>query len=353
MPNDRTNKTVGQRMTEAKQNRASISSVRLNKPASEGADHSRHYEIKRRKQRKSDVRARRTTYVVHRKPERAEGEPRRRSLAAILIVTALVLIGAAFVAFYFVASVDTITVTGNSRFSEQEIVNLSGLYTGRNILLYDLAGARDGIEKNPYIDCIGVRRVLPHTIAIEVREREEFAAITASSGLSCIIDRQGYVLDVSRRGDTSDMLSIRGLASMGFTTGTSIISDRSKLRPYTVMELINCMGDRVDSVEYIDVSNAASVKIGMRSGVTVLFGDSKDVAEKTEYMFRAITKADPDKLSGTVIYINSNGTADIAYPTPQPTAPANTDEPAETTDPDAAETPADTPEASVETTDEP
>ena len=347
MPNDRTNKTVGERMTEARMKRASASSAR---PASSGGEKisSANYEIKRKKQSRSDVKAKRSTYVVHRKPAQDEQPPRKRSLGAILLTAALVLIGALFAAFYFIATVQNISVSGNSRFSEQEIINLSGLYTGKNILLYDLAGARDGIETNPYIDCIGVRRVLPHTIAIEVREREEFAAISASGGLSCIIDREGYVLDVSRRGDTSDMLSIRGLSSMGFTTGTSIVSDKTKLRPYTVMELIDCMGDRVDQVEYIDVSNAASVKIGMRSGVTVMFGDSKDVAQKTEYMFRAIAKADASKLSGTVIYINSNGTADIAYPTPAPTEPAVTLSPEDTPEPsgpdetdgaDAAEAP--------------
>ncbi len=335
-------------MTEARKNRAPAASARSesagkSSPARTDTEkRASHYEIKRKKQRRSDKKAGRTTYVVHRKPER-DAEPRRRNTAAIILLSALVLLGAAFVAFYFIATVEEISVTGNSRFSEQEIINLSGLYTGKNILLYDLAGARDGIEKNPYIDCIGVRRKLLHTISIEVRERDEFAAIAASGGLYCIIDREGYVLDVSRRSVDPSMLTIRGLGSMGFTTGTSIISDRSKLRPYTVMELIDRIGERIDSVEYIDVSNAASVKIGMRSGLTVMFGDSKDVAEKTEYMFRAIAKADASKLSGSVIYVNSNGTADIAYLTPAPTAPAGTDEPAGTADGET-DPPADTTE---------
>ena len=328
MPSEQTNKTVGERMTEARKSRASGVSAR----SEEGSKTSSpRYEITRKKQKKSDVKAKRTTYVVHRKPE--DTPPKKRSVGAIILVCALVLLGALSIGFYFLATVNEIEINGNSRFSDREIINLSGLYTGKNILLYDLAGARDNIEKNPYIDCIGVRRVLPHTISITVREREEFAAITASGGLSCIIDREGFVLDVGRRTSLEGLIPVYGLGSMGFTTGTSIISDKSKLRPYTVMELIDCIGERIDMIEYIDVSNAASVKIGLRSGATIMFGDSKDVAEKTEYMFRAIEKADSDKLSGTVIYVNSNGTADIAYPTPTPAAPTDTPEPADTPEP--------------------
>ena len=302
------------------------------------------YEIRRRKDRKQ-VRAAKKTYVMNRRPK-DEGKPKKRHTLAYVLAALILLAGGACTAFYFIAQVDTITVDGNVRFSDSDIINLSGLYTGKNILTYDLAEARDGIESNPYIDCIGVSRILPDTIGITVREREEFAAIVGSGGMNSIIDREGFVLDVGRRGDTEGLISVYGLGSMGLTTGTSIVSDKSKLRPYTLIELFKAIGERTDRISYIDVSNSASVKIGTREGVTVMFGDSIDVAQKTEYMFRAIAKADSSKLSGTVIYINSNGTADIAYPTPLPSEPADTEAPLETGEPGESGEPAETDEPS-------
>ena len=60
-------------------------------------------------------------------------------------------------------------------------------------------------------------------------------------------------------------------------------------------------------------------------------------------MFNALRKADAASLPGAVIYINSNGTADIAYPTPEPTvAPDETPAPTETDAPEDTQAPEDT-----------
>ena len=239
-------------------------------------------------------------------------------------------------------------------FTDEQIVNLSGLYTGRNIYLYDLKDAKRSIESNPYIKCRAINRLFPHELNIEISEREEYLAISAGGGIYTVTDREGFVLDVGRRDSIDGLIPVYGLASMGFTTGTSILSDRTKLRPFTVLEIIDAIGDRTYAIASIDVSNSASIKIMTTDGRTVLLGDSIDIAQKIEYMYNALRKADAADLPGTVIYINSNGTADIALPTPEPTAEP-TEEPVETQDPDATPGPDETeaPEDSSEPTQEP
>lgn len=269
-----------------------------------------------------------------------KGKKKRKKLGVwfLLLVLILLLAGASVGAYYYTI-VDTITVSGSSSYTKEEVIALSGLYTGRNIFLYDLDAAKKGIEKNPYISCLSVKRVLPKTIVIEVSERKEFAAVQTLGGGFCVIDRTGYVLDVSRQ-DTGSLLPVYGLSSMSFTVGMRIDDDKSKLRPYTVMELINALGVKYDEIEYIDISNTSSVKLKTKTGVTVILGDSVDIPQKIERMFKALSRVDPAKAETATIYVNSSGTTDLSYPTPVPSeTPEPTVPPTQNTTLEPSETP--------------
>lgn len=380
MANDQKNNTVGERMAEARKRRASefvVSSIGgAEKPANTNPESTLSGIAARRRSRgeasdtpfsdqddagvsvsaakKGITRARKSKAAPTKKEQPRTSKKktyyaskgarkkahRKRHTVALIVLILILLIAGAFTAFYFLAKVENITVEGNSRFTEQQIINFSGLYTGRNILLYDLAEARDNIEKNPYIDCLGVSRKLPDEIHIKVSEREEFAAIAASGGNYCVISRDGFVLDVSKRDDLDGLIPVYGLGSMGFTTGTSIAADGSRLRPYTLMQIFESLGERSSRIRSIDISNSASVVIETNEGVRVMLGDSIEIPKKIEYMFRAIEKADAARLDGTVIYVNSNGTADIAYPSPSD-APSDTEEPIDTEAPVNSELPED------------
>ncbi len=299
------------------------------------------FELRRRPAKKKK-KAKKKPYVLNKAPKQEEKEAKktdRRHLGAALALGAILLAAGAFVALFLISKVKTISVTGNERFSSAEIVNLSKLYTGRNLFVYDLDEAKKNIETNPYLDCLTIQRIFPSELNIQVAERKEFAAIASTGGLRCVIDAEGNVLDVRKDG-FEGLIPVYGMGSMGYTTGTNIAYDRSKLRPYTLIELFKAIGDRSFRIASIDISNSANIKILTDSGVLVQLGDSDNVAKKIEYMFNALEKVDGTKLEGTVIYINSNGTADISYPKPETTPePSPTPEPSSTDEPDSTEEP--------------
>jgi cell division protein FtsQ len=95
-------------------------------------------------------------------------------------------------------SVDTIQVKGNSHFSAEEIINISHAVRGHN-LIYD-PGKKDIIdylEHNPYIKSAEVRRKLPSTLVISVKEREELFAFGYDDDF-LIMDNEGILLRKTR-----------------------------------------------------------------------------------------------------------------------------------------------------------
>lgn len=111
-----------------------------------------------------------------RTPRRNRGRfgPLFKLLCVVAVVVALTVGATVFF------RVETVTVTGNQHYTQEEIVAASGIQLGSN--LYSLNKVR--IDRNlrtslPYIGNLTINRVLPSTIVITVTEWEAVAQVAA------------------------------------------------------------------------------------------------------------------------------------------------------------------------------
>lgn len=70
-----------------------------------------------------------------------------------------------------------ITVEGNSRYSDEEIIRESGVKISDNTVWLNTSEAEDRLTKDPFISKAEVKRQLPDRIHIKVAEREILAAV--------------------------------------------------------------------------------------------------------------------------------------------------------------------------------
>ena len=79
--------------------------------------------------------------------------------------------------------VDTIEVTGNSRYTAQEIADSGGIHVGDNLFLVNKFSAAEAITRSlPYISSVRISRKLPDTLCIQVEENGTLCAIEQSGG---------------------------------------------------------------------------------------------------------------------------------------------------------------------------
>lgn len=91
--------------------------------------------------------------------------------------------------------VQKIQITKTHAFSRDTILSLSGIEPERNIFMIDLRKVSRVLEKQPRIKRAEVRRVLPHTIAIDIVERKEIAQVKLPFRKTYyLIDFEGCVL---------------------------------------------------------------------------------------------------------------------------------------------------------------
>ena len=111
-----------------------------------------------------------------RRQNRGRFGPLFKLLCAVAVVVALTVGATVFF------RVETVTVTGNRRYTQEEIIDASGIQPGDN--LYSLNKVR--IDRNlrttlPYIGNLTINRALPSTIVITVTEWDAVAQVAVPS----------------------------------------------------------------------------------------------------------------------------------------------------------------------------
>ena len=140
---------------------------------------------------------------------------------------AIALLYAFMMSSYFVVA--KIKVEGVVNFSDEQIVEMSGLKTGKNIFKIKAGKAEDRIETDPHIAKATIKRDLPKTLVITVEERLPAAQVPYDEQY-VVIDGNGYILSVGDKADGAAV--IKGLTLKGehITAGTDIkVKEAAKL----------------------------------------------------------------------------------------------------------------------------
>ncbi len=87
-------------------------------------------------------------------------------------------------------AVSNVEIIGNRQLSTPEVLNLSGVTVGMNILEVSLGEISRKLQHNPWIESASVRRVLPDGVAIDIVEREPFFWVQQGGSLY-YADRKG------------------------------------------------------------------------------------------------------------------------------------------------------------------
>jgi cell division protein FtsQ len=125
------------------------------------------------------------------------GRALRRSVPAMLALVGIgAAAGGAYEGYRFLTSsprfaITEIEIHGAHVLDPVALRARLGFTTGDNIFLAPLAGAEDRLAREPWIASVHVHRELPHTVVVDVREREA-AAVVDVDGLY-LADATGHV----------------------------------------------------------------------------------------------------------------------------------------------------------------
>ncbi len=150
-------------------------------------------------ERQKSVRQEQEPQDTDESPEKKKGKKKRKKKHYLLrfVILAAVMAGMYFLLKSPIFYVTKIQVVGNKYYTPSQVIELSGLETGKNLFFEVKAKpARDKLLETPYIKVAHIDKKPIGTIVITIEERPEFAAFPFGDEY-VIIDNEGLVLRVS------------------------------------------------------------------------------------------------------------------------------------------------------------
>ena len=179
-----------------------------------------------------------------------------KALSVMLVAAAVVL---ACVVFFRVNSVE---VSGNVRYTAEEIIEASGIETGDNLVGLSRSRVSAAIcTKLPYVENVNIKKVLPDGVVLRVSERVAAASVESAEG-RWLISAQGKLLE--KDNGAARALTISGLTAVGPYPGGMIqVAEEEETTLSYVKELLTQMESHgwLGQCTVLDCSAATSMML--------------------------------------------------------------------------------------------
>lgn len=236
---------------------------------------------------------------------------------ALLIVLTSVIFSVRHIDTYCY-NVDTKDITDEEI---SDIIDSSGIKTGRSIFTLSVSEAANKIEKEiPGIDVINIERIFPNRISINYVRISPYLEIE-QDGTFYQCSNDGKIVSSSDTSEGNLIELVLGVPLSAPAPGQGMASaDPSEINAVKdVIAALARLGYRNEMVELIgkiDTSREAAMFILMKSGAVIQVLGRSNIYEKVDLAMTLYVRYDQYKLSGTItVYQRSDGTVAAAHST--------------------------------------
>lgn len=211
---------------------------------------------------------------------------------AVLLIVIILIFGISV--FFRISEID---VTGAKKYTVEQILAVSGIKKGDNLIFVDSKGASEKIGANlPYLNEIIIEKIVPDKIIIRVTESQPIAALSYS-GSWWIVDQKARILEETDSNSASEKIEISGIEPVSAAEGQEIIVDESQQTKLQylidILSAINKAG-LSDQVRALDISNIGNISFTYSDRFTVILGSGESADYKLAALQDVISQLDSD-----------------------------------------------------------
>lgn len=218
--------------------------------------------------------------------EREQGVRRRglpmwgRTLIAVAVIFLLMLV---------LFRVNTVEVSGNVRYTVQDVTGASGITEGDVLMGVGKSKVASRIlVKLPYVEQVTVSKLLPGTVRLTIQECQAMAAAESEAGKTWLLNARGKLLEELDE-DTETAYPLLVGTELELPIAGDPAGFRDSDRGDLAMELARAVQDAgmQDRIRQIDVTRTDQVTLDYAGRIEVQVGDGSDMAYKLQYLAQA------------------------------------------------------------------
>ena len=138
-------------------------------------------------------------------------------------------------------NMNTIVVKNNVHYTEEQIIEAADLKVGDNLFEFTVKSLEKKLASDPYIKSVDIKRILPSTLEITVKERKEQLVVKYDDKY-IITDYEGMVLRLTE--DPPDLTLVSNLEPQNVKPGTALEAKETEI----LTDTLNLLKD-VDKVD--------------------------------------------------------------------------------------------------------
>ncbi len=197
--------------------------------------------------------------------------------------------------------IETIAVTGGSRYADGDLITASGLSTGNNIFCFRAASVEEQLVKQfPYIERARVTRAFPDTVSIEVSEAEIDAVIETEAGF-LPLSRRGRILEPPSAYPPEGWPRVIGFSLPSTPSPGSYLPDEEQER-FALLRQIKAEAEQnaLTPVSILDLRDPIQMRLLYDGRLAIELGSKIDLSYKLRAAAEVIRLSVNEKTVGTL-----------------------------------------------------
>jgi len=188
--------------------------------------------------------------------------------------------------------IENISASGSKIYTNEELVKFSGIKTGENLFTVSRKDAEDNLKSTlPYVESLEIKRVLPGTLKLKVKDAEEFACYNVG-GRYYIVSGSGWVLKEKAKKPKN----LTEIAISGVKCEVGSQMNYSEDSPTDILdEVMGALKEEGISADKIDITDKVSISIKVENRFEVILGTSNNIVEKIKHLSGMIENISPKK----------------------------------------------------------
>lgn len=233
------------------------------------------------------------------------GKPKKRLKPQVKralrnIISVFVLVSALLLFIFLVFKVDTIKVSGENPYTNEQVIEVSKLERGDNLIFLPAKSAKENIARRmPYIESVKIKRKLPGTVEIVVHPLT--VEVSVAKGQQWIYtNREGKIAEIADL-PKKQTLEIKGLPLKEPKAG-GFLSVEEEEAETAYQEIMRSLQEEkvFSDCRSLDMSNLYDIRLDYASRIEIKLGSTADLAYKLHFAFNLIQNNIAEDEKGTL-----------------------------------------------------
>lgn len=270
-------------------------------------------QINKEKNKKQNKKTQQYNYKRIKTESEIKKSKRRKTVMSVCILIIIIFAGMIYYLTTPTFNISNIVIGGNDKISIEEYINLTEIKLNEtNIYQITKNQIEKRLKTNAYVDSVEVKRRLPNTIQLIIKERRTCFQVS-NENQYIYIDNQGYILESSdTKIEVPILIGLESFYKEEITVGERLIED-DLYKINTIFKVMNYLKNNniQNEITSIDVSDSSNYIFNMDKDEKIIYlGDASNISERMN-LLKSILEREKGKKGK--IFMNGNPNKDDVY----------------------------------------